>query len=81
MSESKRISDTELQYIKHIRDESLEVASFLGELQFQKILLEDQLNEAKNRVLDLKKRELAFLGELKDKYGSVTVNTQTGEIE
>lgn len=81
MSEIKKISDTELQFIRSIRQDSLELVSVLGELEFQKILLEDQIHEQRLAVLTLKKREDSFLRELKDKYGNVTVNIETGEIE
>lgn len=81
MSEVKKITDTELQFIKSIRVDSLEVASVLGELEFQKILLEDQIQEQRHAVLEIKRRENAFLKELKDKYGNVTLNIETGEIE
>jgi hypothetical protein len=79
--ETKRLSENELQLIKLIRQDSFEVASSLGELEYQNTILEDQIKTLKKRVLEIKNRESSLLQELKDKYGSVTINVETGEIE
>lgn len=81
MGESKKLSELELLNIKAIREDSLEVASVLGELEFQKTIIEDQIRQQKDKVLQIKKKETSLLAELKDKYGSVTINIETGEIE
>lgn len=75
-----KITETELKRIELIRHESLEVASILGELSFQKIVLDNHIEEQKQRILDIKKRENTILEEFKDKYGNVTINIETGEI-
>lgn len=82
MSEEKRrLSDNEFDLVKLIRQDSLEVASALGELGYQSAIIENQIQKLKTKVIELKNRENSLLQELKDKYGSVTINIETGEIE
>lgn len=81
MAEVKKLSDNEFQLIQLIKQDSLEVASNLGELEYQKTIIEDQISRLKARVLEIKKREDQFVEELRDKYGNVTINIETGEIE
>lgn len=79
--EKKRLSDHELQLVNLIRQDSLEVASSLGQLHYQQAIIEDQIQKVKKQVLDIKTRESTLLKELQDKYGNVTINIETGEIE
>jgi hypothetical protein len=79
MAEIKKISQNELESISYIKKESLDIASVLGELNYQKILLDTQLEVQKVRVLDLRKYEETLLKELKEKYGNINVDLQTGE--
>jgi len=79
--EKKRLSDHELQLVNLIRQDSLEVASSLGQLQYQYTIIEDQIQKLKKQVIDIKTRESSLLKELQDKYGNVTINIETGEIE
>jgi len=79
--EKTKLSDNELQLIKLIRQDSFEAASALGELMYQSTLLEHQIKGVKTRVIEIKDRENSLLEELKEKYGNVTINIETGEIE
>ena len=79
MVEIKKISQEELDSISYVKKESLEIASALGELNYQKILLDNQIEAQKARVFDLRKFEERLLAELKDKYGNINVDLQTGE--
>jgi len=75
-----KITDEELQKIEQIRNQALEVASILGELNYQKIFIDDQIDQQKDAVRAVKKTELEFFGELRQKYGNVSINIQTGEF-
>jgi uncharacterized protein YoxC len=79
--EKTKLSDNELQLIKLIRQDSFEAASALGELTYQMTLLDHQIKGIKTRVVEIKDRENSLLEELKEKYGNVTINIETGEIE
>jgi diphthamide synthase (EF-2-diphthine--ammonia ligase) len=82
MSEDKkRLSEHELKLVNLVRQDSLEVASALGELGFQSAIIDDQIQKLKARVIEVKAREASLIEELKEKYGNVTINIETGEIE
>jgi hypothetical protein len=75
------ITETELQRIQLIKKDSIEVASTLGELAYQKITLELLIEEEKKKIKEIKITEAKLLAELKDKYGNVNINIETGEFQ
>lgn len=80
MSEVKKLLDEDFDALKVIRQESLEAASILGELEFQKTILDYNIGEQKTKVIDIKRRENELMQDLTKKYGRVSVNIETGEI-
>jgi hypothetical protein len=76
-----KLTDTELQLVQLIKRDALEVASALGELGYQKMTLELLIDEQKKKVVDIKQRESKILDELKEKYGNVSINIETGEFQ
>jgi hypothetical protein len=75
-----KITEEELQKIEQIRNQALEIASILGELSYQKIIIEDQIDQQKQAVKTVKNIETEFFAELRQKYGNVSINIQTGEL-
>lgn len=76
-----KITDTELERINLIKKDSIEIASTLGELQYQKISLDLLIDEEKQKIKELKAEETKLLSELKDKYGNININIETGEFQ
>lgn len=76
-----RIKDTELQRIQLIKKDALEIASALGELQYQKMSIELLIDEEKQKIKELKKSENELFDELVANYGKVNINIETGEFE
>lgn len=76
----EKITEDELKRIELIKQDSLEVASILGELNYQKIVIDNQIDQQKAKILDIKKQESVLFEELKSKYGNITINIETGEI-
>jgi hypothetical protein len=76
-----KLTDTELQLVQLLKKDALEVASTVGELSYQKITLELLIEEEKKKIKDIKDREAKILGELKEKYGNVSINIETGEFQ
>ena len=76
-----KLTDTELQLVQLLKKDALEVASTVGELSYQKITLELLIDEEKKKIKDIKDREAKILGELKEKYGNVSINIETGEFQ
>jgi hypothetical protein len=75
-----KLTDTELQRIQLIKKDALEVASTLGELSYQKLTIELLIEEEKKKVKAIKVEEEKVLSELKDKYGNVSINIETGDF-
>jgi hypothetical protein len=76
----KRLTEDELAKVKMVRDDVLQAISAVGELEYQKILIDNQLQEVKKNIVDIKKRETALFSELNEKYGAVSINLETGEF-
>jgi len=76
----EKLTTDELSKIKLIKQDALEIASKLGELEFQKISIELKIDEQKKEISALKLREQSILEEITSKYGDVTINIETGEI-
>jgi hypothetical protein len=75
-----KITDEELKQVSDLKGETSQLIYSLGEIQYQKVsldLLEDQVRE---QIKDFKAKELQFLNELKQKYGNVSINIETGEF-
>ena len=75
-----KITDEELQKINQVKQETMEIAYSLGELEFQKTTIEFLIEDVKNKVKEVKAKEAKLLNELKDKYGNVNINIETGEF-
>jgi hypothetical protein len=80
MEEQEKITQEELARISAIRQDALEIASKLGELEFQKISIEILIDQQKKEIIALKSKEEEVFEDIKSKYGNVTINIETGEI-
>lgn len=79
MSEVKKITQNELDRISFIKKEAVEIASALGELNYQKTILDLQIDSQKQRVIDLRKEEEKLFSDLKAAYGNINISLETGE--
>lgn len=76
-----KLTENELERLHQVRKDSLEIASALGELQYQKTVLELLMEDQKQKIKDLKKSEGLLFEELKEKYGNININIETGEFQ
>jgi hypothetical protein len=81
MSEVKKITEDELAKLNLLKQDSLEVATALGELNYQKTILELQIGELTSKIKEIRSREFEFFQELRDNYGTVSININTGEFQ
>ena len=75
-----KITEEELSRINTIKQTSIEIASILGELSYNKIILKNEIELQKSRIFEVKKQEVSLFQDLKTKYGDVTINIETGEF-
>jgi len=78
---SKSLTQEELQQLKDIRQEILQLASTLGELGYQQILLDLDHEKLTEAVKDVKVKEQGLLANFSDIYGDGVINLETGEIQ
>ncbi|MEI7504225.1 MAG: hypothetical protein WCJ61_13175 [Paludibacter sp.] len=75
-----KITEDELQLLNLIRQDALETASTLGELNYQKIILDIQVEQQVVKIKDIRSREEVFFSDLREKYGNVSINIATGDF-
>lgn len=81
MAETKNLTQEELQQLKDIRSEVLQLASTLGELSYQEVLISLDKAKITDAIKQVREKEQAVFAELTQKYGDGFVNLDTGTIE
>jgi len=80
-TEIKKLTTEELESIKSIKNEYTKLALALGELELQTA----NIAKEKQRLLDIQsemvEKEIELSKTLTDKYGSGTIDIETGEIK
>jgi hypothetical protein len=76
----QKLTQEELQQITLIKSDALEVAALLGELEYQKMSIELDMEEQRKRIKEIRVKEKQVFEEIRSKYGTVSINTETGEI-
>lgn len=77
---TKQLTPEEFQQINLIKSDALEVAALLGELEYQKMSIELDMEEQKKRIKEIRVKEKQVFEEIRSKYGPVSIDTETGEI-
>ena len=80
MTDTTKITDAELAQIKSLQAGFLTLSRQYGELSFQKLVLENALDEAKKQITALEDARRVFTAKLQEDYGNGTVNLETGEF-
>jgi len=75
-----KITDEELKQVSDLKQQTTQVLYALGELEYQKISLDIVAEDLKKTVKEIKEKEVAVITELKNKYGNVNINIETGEF-
>jgi hypothetical protein len=80
MTEVKTVTQEELQELKGLRNKSDEFIIHLGEIHYQKTILDAQENQLKEGIIALKLEEKSVTDKLVAKYGNVSIDIETGTI-
>lgn len=75
-----KITDEELKSISDLKQEVSQLVYGLGELQYQRMGLDQMELQLKDRMKQLRVQETQVLNDLKEKYGNVSINIETGEF-
>ena len=68
----------ELNELKNLRDRIDEISFQFGQLSIQKIKLEEQEDNLKNKLKNLEKEETIIAKKLTSKYGKGSIDLKTG---
>lgn len=77
---SVSLTPEELQEFKANRQEANRLAAVLGELHYQRTLLDLELESLKENVRTNALKQREHLKQLGEKYGDGSINPETGEI-
>ena len=80
VTEKKFLEKEELEKLRLIQEKSKTVILELGEIEVIKFQLENRYQNAKDFLEDLSIEENQFTDSLNEKYGSVNINPENGEI-
>jgi hypothetical protein len=77
---SNQLTPEELQEFQSYRTEVNNLASVLGELTYQKTLIDFELDSVKANIKEVAQKQRAQLRELGNKYGNVLIDFETGKL-
>lgn len=80
MIKPTKLQDTELQELKDFQNQSENLIAQLGQLTFKKFQLEKEEQFLKKQYEQITSAEIELSKKLKETYGDVSINLQTGEI-
>lgn len=76
----KKLTDQELQKIKSIQSQYTSLVYSLGQTELELININKIKSKIQTDLEQIEKMESTFTKELKNKYGDVSINAETGEI-
>lgn len=78
--EKKVLTEEELQRLKKFQEKENEIIVSLGQIAYQKEILNERKDQIKQTRKELEKMRSDFASELTKKYGDGIINIETGEI-
>jgi len=79
-TQEKNLSVEELKILREIQNETQQVIQELGEIELIRIQTENRYNQTKEYLQKLSEKEIEFSKSIQEKYGEVSLNLETGEI-
>lgn len=80
VAKEKSITQEELKVFMDCRSSNLENLAQLGNTEFQILTLEEQKWEIKSKIKETEEVYTNHLSTIKEKYGEVNIDLQTGKI-
>ncbi len=80
MSDVKKLTEQELQDFKGFRQEANRLAAILGEIHYQRVLIDAELENLKAAIKANVVSQQEQLKKLGEAYGDGSINPETGEI-
>ena len=87
LQNSNKFSDEELNTVKEIQQEYVNIQNQFGQIAMTKIRIDDQMDniiraeeENRKKLLEVQTKERKILDGITEKYGDGTLNPETGEF-
>jgi len=77
---SKQLTQEELQQFRGYRQEANRLAAILGEIHYQRAVIDLELDGIKQAIKGNIDVQQSFMKTLGEKYGDGSINVETGEI-
>ena len=77
---NKQLTQEELQQFRGHRQEANRLAAILGEIHYQRTVIDLELDGIKQAIKSNIDVQQAFMKTLGEKYGDGSINVETGEI-
>ena len=74
------LTQEELDTLRSLQQQFQKLQFELGEIEVVKISLEERYENAKKSLTETNKKEIDFSNSLKEKYGDISLNVETGEF-
>jgi|TARA_B100001094_G_C18002705_1_gene706046 hypothetical protein len=80
VSQKTVLTQEELDTLRSLQQQFQKLQFELGEIEVVKISLEERYENAKKSLTETNKKEIDFSNSLKEKYGDISLNVETGEF-
>jgi hypothetical protein len=77
---SDKLTQEELQELQQFRFNANQLAASLGDLHYQRAILDLELDRVKEGIKENLQKQQAHLRELGQKYGDVSINFEDGSL-
>ena len=74
------LTQEELDTLRSLQQQFQTIQFELGEIEVVKISLEERYESAKKSLSETNQKEIDFSNSLKEKYGDISLNVETGEF-
>jgi hypothetical protein len=80
VSQKTVLTQEELDTLRSLQQQFQKLQFELGEIEVVKISLEERYENAKKSLTETNQKEINFSNSLKEKYGDISLNVETGEF-
>jgi len=80
VTEKNVLTKEELETLRLLQQDFQNLQFELGEIEIIKIQIEERYENVKKTLKEIQTKELSFTKSIKEKYGDISLNVETGEF-
>lgn len=77
---SNFLTQEEISQLKEIREEQHALVQDLGQLEYNRSLIDSRMSTLRSTVVDAQTRQETFIQSLTEKYGDIVINVEDGSF-